>query len=202
MIDGLTRRGFKSRADDGEVKDAQHANQLERAGERTPRPTTWFSLCRAHRLCGGSGGNRTFSPLFPVLGLAPRPRAARCGRHDDTMYATHPTDENSSRRTTLGCHGCHAPVTPRGVTPYRGSQAVYLPAGGGVTGVTARLELIARTQASVGAPTLARITRDSAVTPVTPPETPGFKPATGRKGVTPRGVTPRDPAVTPPRWSR
>jgi hypothetical protein len=77
--------------------DAPLANQLERAGERTPRPTTWFSLCRAHRLCGEGGGNRTFSPLFSVLGSASRPSAAHHGRKT-TM---HDTNDTTTRRDSI-----------------------------------------------------------------------------------------------------
>jgi hypothetical protein len=109
--------------------------------------------------------------------------------------------DKDSRRTAQGCHGRHAPVTPGGVTPYRPSQALYLQAKGGVTGVTAESQLIARTQARVHARTLACITRISPVTPVTPPLSGRVTAAAGRKGVTPRGVTPRDPAVTPGGWS-
>jgi hypothetical protein len=176
---------FKTAADDGEARTHRSlTNQKRAGGENHPTFPSGSLACR---------GERGFA-------TASRPPTARCGRHEATMYETYPTDEDS-RRTTQGCHGCHAPVTPRGVTPYGPPQAFYLPAGGGVTGVTAESQLIARTQARVRAPALACITRISAVTAVTPPLNGSVTPQPRRKGVTPPGVTPRDPAVTPRGWS-
>jgi len=175
---------FKTAADDGEATAHRSLTNQKRAGERTPGLTTWFSLRR---------GQRGFA-------TASRPPTARCGRHEATMYETYPTDEDS-RRTTQGCHGCHAPVTPRGVTPYGPPQAFYLPAGGGVTGVTAESQLIARTQARVRAPALPRITRRGGLTPLTPHLSGHHNPSTCRKGVRPPGLTPSDPPLTPGGWS-
>jgi hypothetical protein len=85
MIGGVTRRGFKSRADDGEAKDAQHANEFESSRGENPRPNTLVLSPLAQSICGEGCNYRAFSPLS---GPAPRPRAARCGRYDYEMQTT------------------------------------------------------------------------------------------------------------------
>lgn len=82
MIDAHAA-GFKSSGEDARGKDAQHANGLKDAGERTPRPDTWFSLRRGLR---GYASTRS----------APRPQAARRGRKT-TMHDTMLTDEDTQR---------------------------------------------------------------------------------------------------------
>jgi hypothetical protein len=76
--------GFKPGGDDAHGNgdtDAPLANQLERAGERTPRPDTWFSLGRGLR---GYASTRSAS----------RPPTARRGRQT-TMH-----DRNDSTSTS------------------------------------------------------------------------------------------------------
>ena len=77
---GARAAGFKPGGKDAHGNrdtDAPPANQIERAGERTPRPTTWFSLADSHR-------------VFVSVGSAPRPPAARRGRQT-TMHDSHDT---------------------------------------------------------------------------------------------------------------
>jgi len=175
---------LKTAGDDEEARTHRSLTNQKRAGERTPGLDTWFSLRR---------GQRGFA-------AASRPPTARRGRQTTMHEIGDPTDEQSSQ-INPGCHGCHTPVTAAAVTPSAAVQAFYLPARWGVTAVTADSSLIAHTQARARAPAPACITRLTAVTAVTPPLSGRVTAAPGRKGVTPPGVTPRDPAVTPPRWS-
>lgn len=113
MIDAARRRGFKTDAGDGEAKDAQHAKELKDAGERTPRPDTWFSLRRGLR---GYASTRSAS----------RPPTARRGRQT-TMHDrndTTSTAEPDSRSYASYVQGIPN-VRSRIAGPRRESYASY-----------------------------------------------------------------------------
>lgn len=136
----LTRR-FLSQATVSERQTtnapAAHEDRNEpREGEPHATVTIPFLSCRVLR--GYASGSS-----------ASRPPTAFRGRqitmHDNAIRRE---DEADSHGISMGCHGCHAPVTGAAVTPFRRCQGFCLPVRGGVTAVTAETEPFARTQAS------------------------------------------------------
>ena len=143
-----------------EANQSQPEGESQRANRRPLLPTDSLSasglsvyaqrgLCAPSRATGSSARQATAD-------LEPLPMQTRLHTNRSTNF-----------RNDSGCHGCHTPVTPRGVTPIRLSQSLYPRYTGGVTGVTGESQTIART--GMRAPMRTRLmVSKSPVTPVTP----------------------------------